>query len=329
MAQALTAPRKITYALFVLSLVVVAKFKLGPCLLAGLVSYMILDLTDRRARDRGARPLVARWAAVAVFVVLATALGWVFVKFARVAVIRLPMLLDQVLPQLTQLSDTYGLDLPVENAREAKDLLAAQIRENAGRIGKTSGLFTLALFQIVAGMFIAILRFLSPTDPEDRSDLFDALRHEFSSRVWSFMRSFERVLGAQFMISVLNTVLTSVFLYAAGFPFKNFLILTTFVCGLVPIVGNIISNVAIVTAGLTISIHLAFFGLAYLVIIHKLEYLLNSRIIGGSIETPMWATLIGLVVGEALLGVPGVLLAPALVHWIREELRLIPAPSRA
>ena len=112
-----------------------------------------------------------------------------------------------------------------------------------------------------------------------------------------------------------------------GCRLKNFLILTTFVCGLVPIIGNIISNIAIVTAGLTVSVHLATFGLAYLVVIHKLEYLLNSRIIGGSIDTPMWMTLLGLVVGEAMMGVPGILLAPALLHYARAELRDLPAPA--
>ena len=75
----------------------------------------------------------------------------------------------------------------------------------------------------------------------------------------------------------------------------------------------------------TISLQLATVGLIYLVIIHKLEYLLNSRIIGGLIDTPMWMTLLGLVIGEALMGVPGVLLAPALLHYARAEMRDLPA----
>ena len=60
-----------------------------------------------------------------------------------------------------------------------------------------------------------------------------------------FVRSFELVVGAQVAISTVNTILTAVFLYAMGFPFKTFLILTAFVCGLVPIIGNIIWYVRI------------------------------------------------------------------------------------
>ena len=325
MSLALSGPRKASYVLFALVLVVVAKFALGPCLLAALVSYMIMDLTERRARDAGFRGRYARGAAIATFIVLASALGWIFVNFARVGMARLPVLLDNVLPRLTGLGDLLGLESPIDNAKELRDLAMASARENLASVTKTSGLLTRGFLQVLVGMAVAALRFLSPADAEGDASLFEVLSAEFSARVRLFVRSFERVVGAQVTISVVNTVLTAIFLYAAGVPFKTFLILTTFVCGLVPMVGNVISNCAIVAAGLTVSIQLATAGLIYLVVIHKLEYFLNSRIVGGSIDTPMWMTLLGLVVGEAMMGVPGVLLAPALLHYAREELRAIPA----
>lgn len=320
----LSGPRKASYALFVLALVAVARFHLGACLLAALVSYMIMDITERRLRDAGVRPRLTRAAALFAFAVLASLLGWIFVNFARTGVTRLPVLLDTVLPRLTGLADAFGLDLPVDNAKELRDLLVAEARDNFSSVTKTSGLLTRGFFQVLIGMFVAAMRFLSPSEDGGDANLYESLSSEFSARVGLFVRSFERVVGAQMTISVVNTFLTAAFLYAAGVPFKTFLILTTFVCGLVPIAGNVISNTAIVTAGLTVSVQLASAGLIYLVVIHKLEYFLNSRIIGGSIDTPMWMTLIGLVVGEAAMGIPGVLLAPALLHYAREELRAIP-----
>lgn len=325
MSLALSGPRKASYALFALALLVVAYFHLGPCLLAALVSYMIMDVTERRLRDAGARGRTARVAAMAAFFVLASALGWIFVNFARVGVARLPVLLDNVLPRLTGLGDLLGLESPIDNARELRDLAVASARENFASVTKTSGLLTRGFFQVLVGMLVAALKFLSPHDSEGDASLFEVLSAEFNARARLFVRSFERVVGAQVTISVVNTLLTACFLYAAGVPFKTFLILTTFVCGLVPMIGNVISNCAIVAAGLTVSIQLATAGLVYLVVIHKLEYFLNSKIVGGSIDTPMWMTLLGLVVGEALMGVPGVLLAPALLHYAREELRAIPA----
>ena len=64
---------------------------------------------------------------------------------------------------------------------------------------------------------------------------------------------------------------------------------------------------------------LPLFALIFLVVIHKLEYFLNSKIIGDRIKNPMWLTLIGLVIGEKLMGVPGMILAPVVLHYIKVE----------
>ncbi len=325
MSHALSGSRRASYALFPLALIAVSRFDLGPCLLAGLVSYMILDVTDRRLRGAGAPPASARWAAVAVFAVTSAALGWIFIQFLRVGLVRLPILLDTVLPRLGAFAERYGFDFPADNARELRDIVVAAAREHSSSVSKTSGLLTRGAFQVFIAMFIATLRFLTPAATEHGGHLYDSLRHEINARVALFMRSFERVVGAQVLISTLNTLLTTIFLHAMGFHFKTFLTLTTFVCGMVPIIGNVVSNIFIVASGLIVSEQLAIIGLVYLVIVHKLGYLLNSRILGGSIDTPMWMTLLGLIVGEATMGVTGVLLAPALLHYAREEMRALPA----
>lgn len=325
MSSTVSGPRKASYVLFAATMLLVAWFGLAPCVLAGLVSYMIMDLTERGLRRQGVRQRFARWGALIMFAIMASALTWIFVAFVRVGVARLPDLLDTVLPRLTDLSDQFGYSLPVDNALELRDLLVTSAKDNFGPISKASGLLTRGFFQVIVGVFVAGMRFLSAPDSDSEANLFESMRMEFSARARLFVRSFELVVGAQVAISAANTILTAIFLHAMDFPFKNFLILTTFVCGLIPIIGNVISNVVIVTAGLTISVKLATLGLIYLVVIHQLEYILNSRIIGGSIDTPMWVTLIGIVVGEAVMGVAGVLLAPALLHYVRAELRDLPA----
>ena len=62
-----------------------------------------------------------------------------------------------------------------------------------------------------------------------------------------------------------------------------------------------------------------FAALMFLVILHKGEYFLNSKIIGDRIRNPMWLTLLGLVIGEKLMGIPGMILAPVLLHFIKVE----------
>ena len=79
------------------------------------------------------------------------------------------------------------------------------------------------------------------------------------------------------------------------------------------------SNTLIIAVGFSISPRLALVALIFLVAIHKLEYFLNSKIIGDRIKNPMWLTLIGLVVGERLMGIPGMIFAPVVLHYIKVE----------
>ena len=90
--------------------------------------------------------------------------------------------------------------------------------------------------------------------------------------------NFRRVIGTQVIISAINTILTSFFVYAFGLPYATMVII---LCGMIPVVGNLISNTLIVGPGFAISEQFACSALLFLGVIHNLEYPLNSRIIGG------------------------------------------------
>lgn len=80
------------------------------------------------------------------------------------------------------------------------------------------------------------------------------------------------------------------------------------------------SNTVIVFIGFLVSPKVAIGALVFLVVIHKLEYLLNSKIIGARIRNPIWLTLFGLIVGEKLMGVPGMILSPVVLNYLRVEM---------
>lgn len=327
MLATMNAPRQAAYVLMALCLFVVARFDLGPCLLAGLFSSMLLRSTDSLLRARALKPFTARWLSVGIFVIVSGLLVTIFIAFIRIGLERLPDLLDHVLPRLDELASQVGLPWPADNAAELRDYILAAAKENARAVSRTSGVLTRGFFQILVGIAVAILHFLTPRDgTTEAPSLYASVFEQCRERMALFMDSFERVMGAQLVIAAINSLATAVFLFAVGMPFKTFLILATFICGVIPIAGNIISNTIIVAAALTRSPHLALLALAFLVVIHKAEYFLNSLIVGERIQLAMWGTLLALLVGEALLGVPGVILAPTLFYYMREELRLLPAP---
>ena len=127
-------------------------------------------------------------------------------------------------------------------------------------------------------------------------------------------------MGAQLIISGINTVLTSIFIFAVQLPYAPLVIGVTFLCGLLPVIGNLISNTVIVGIAFTVSPQMALAALVFLVVIHKLEYFLNSKIIGDRIKNPVWLTLLGLIIGERLMGIPGMILAPVILNYIKVEM---------
>jgi predicted PurR-regulated permease PerM len=326
MSTALSGPRKTSYALVLLGLFVAARFDLGHALIAGLFTAMMLSHAQDALRGAGASPRAARWSSLALFIVLALLLAVIFVSFIKIGMERLPMLLDRVLPRLDALAGRFGVGLPVENVQELRVLILETIKENARSVTSTSGLLTRGFFQISAAVVIAALRFLAgPVALDGQRGLDGAVIRECRDRAALFAFSFELVMGAQILIAAINAGVAAVFLIAFRIPFRTMLTLATFVCGMIPIVGNLASNALIVAAALTRSDRLALAALIFLIVVHKGGYFLNSRIVGARTETPTWAILLGLLIGEALMGVTGVILAPTLIYYVRAELRLIPA----
>jgi predicted PurR-regulated permease PerM len=255
----------------------------------------------------------------------------VFAEFVKIGVERLPALLDKLMPRLSALGDRFGVDLPVDNVTELHAAILDELKRNAKSVETVSGLLTRGFFQLLLAVAIAILRFLSaaPVPVERRKTLDAEVLNECRDRAAQFSASFELVMGAQILVAAINTALAAVFLIGFRIPFRTMLTLTTFVCGLVPIVGNVISNSLIVGAALTKSDHLALFALIFLVVVHKGGYFLNSRIVGARMDTPTWAILLGILIGEALMGVSGVILAPTVMHYVLAELRAIPRAEAA
>jgi len=98
------------------------------------------------------------------------------------------------------------------------------------------------------------------------------------------------------------------------------MILVTFIVGLLPVVGNLISNTVIVVVSLSYSAAAAIGSLMFLVFIHKLEYFVNARIVGTQIRARAWELLIAMLVMEAAFGIPGLIAAPIFYAYIKDEL---------
>jgi predicted PurR-regulated permease PerM len=95
----------------------------------------------------------------------------------------------------------------------------------------------------------------------------------------------------------------------------------TFIAGLLPIFGNLISNGLTVIVSLSVSASLGLVSLIFLIAIHKLEYFLNARIVGSHIRARAWELLIAMLFMEALFGIAGLAAAPIFYAYFKDEFR--------
>ena len=61
-------------------------------------------------------------------------------------------------------------------------------------------------------------------------------------------------------------------------------------------------------------------SLAFLVVIHKLEYFLNAHLIGTQVHAHAWELLLAMIVMEAAYGIAGLIAAPIYYAYIKNEL---------
>ena len=138
--------------------------------------------------------------------------------------------------------------------------------------------------------------------------------------------AFRNVALSQLWISLLNTTFTAIYLliglhfFDVHLPLTKTMIAITFIVGLLPIIGNLTSNTIVVIVSLAHSPAVAVASLAFLVVIHKLEYFLGARIVGSRIKSQIWELLVAMMVMEALFGVPGLVAAPIFYAYLKSEL---------
>src|SRR5581483_5505910 len=226
----------------------------------------------------------------------------------------LPEIADKSIPRIIEFAKKYQIELPFTDYDSLKDAaidIGKDQTRYLGNVAKAAKGATTQFLYLIVGCVVAIGIFLNPrfelarTAQSAPGNLYSRCCEQIAARFRLFYQSFVTVMGAQIVISAINTVLTAIFVIAVQLPYAVVVIGVTFLCGLLPVIGNLLSNAIIVAIGFTVSPKMALVALVFLIVVHKLEYFLNSKIVGDRIGNPLWLTLLALVLGERLMGVPG------------------------
>lgn len=314
-------PARFSYLFMIGTLILLGVLHLATPLLVALFAYLALTKLHFQGR-------VNRWLTVLLFVVLVSGIAYSLGHFVNQTVRALPVIADKAIPSVIQLAREYQIELPFTDYDSLKDLAFETVKHQVNYLGRAARFARGATAQfifVIVGCVVAISLFINPRlelNPEKyvvRDNLYSLCCDQIAHRFASFYQSFATVIGAQIVISAINTTFTAIFVLAVGLPYAVVVVGVTFLCGLIPVIGNLISNTVIVSIGFTVSPKMALSALVFLVVIHKLEYFLNSKIIGDRIRNPLWLTLLALVLGEKLMGIPGMILAPVVLNYIRME----------
>ncbi len=210
-----------------------------------------------------------------------------------------------------------------DNADALREMMIAWLREHALEaklIGEQAGR---AAAHILIGMIIGSMAALH----EKSVDMpYLPLAGALAERLMRLNDAFRRIVFAQVRIAGINALLTGIYLLiilpllGVHLPLAKTLVVITFLTGLLPVIGNLMSNSILVIVGLSYSLNIAMGSLLFLMLIHKLEYFLNARIIGTQIQARSWELLVAMLAMEAAFGLYGVIAAPVLYAYLKFEL---------
>jgi predicted PurR-regulated permease PerM len=312
-----------------IAMFLVLRLHLLSALLAGLLVYELVHLlaprVEKRLTNKGSR-LVALAALSVLTIIVLIFLTFGILAFFRSDTGNLQGLLDKVQHILTDARTKlppWIVDNVPGNVDDLKSYATDWLDEHSKDVQHVGAEVMHFFVRGLVGMVIGALVSLHEGPAIGR---MRPLAAALTVRISRFANAFRQIIFSQVKISALNTVFTGIFLVAilpvfgVHLPLTKTLIAVTFLAGLLPVVGNLISNTLIFVVGLSISLYVAIAALVFLVVIHKVEYFLNARIVGTRIHANAWELLAAMIFLEVAFGIAGLIAAPIYYAYIKNEL---------
>ncbi len=323
--------QRFTYASLVLTLIAlggVLKLDLLVGMLAVCASFALVRALPGTwlFRKTGCRGQVVASVVVAAVPVLALAAAGIALSYlgthASTAYVEVMQEVGRiVLVWRNKLPAALAAHLPSDQDA-LKPWLAAVVKSQSAMLAGVGKSSAHGLLMSIVGVVIGLLM-ANGKAPANRGPLAQAL----VERAGRLQTTFSAIVMAQIWIAGFNTVMAAIFffvalpLFGASMPYATALLLLTFFAGLLPVVGNLLCNTVTTVVALSVGPLVAVAALVFLVVIHKLEYFINAKVVGTKMSMAAWEILAAMFTMEALFGIPGLVSAPFFYAYIKLELR--------
>jgi len=211
-------------------------------------------------------------------------------------------------PQVRELDQRFGLLDQAQGYLLKGDLGAQVFTGLVGAAGiVVSALFSALTVLILTLYFLASLRSITRLGyqlvPRSRRERVQLLGDEVLKRIGGYV-------AGNMIISVIAGVTTFVFLSIAGVPYALPLAIIVAITDLIPMVGAFIGAGIASLIGFFVSVPVGIACLVFFVIYQQIEnYLIAPKVMKSSVDVPAAATIVAALIGGALLGIVGALLA--------------------
>jgi predicted PurR-regulated permease PerM len=318
------------YVLAGAALCFVLALHLLPALFAGLLVYSLVAALAP-VLQRHVPSVHAHWLVVALLAILvvglftlaiAATVGFLNSENGNPTVFfeRLAPLIERAHKQLP----SFIVDQLPDDSKEMRTAVMDWLGEHTAELQVAGKQAVRVIVQLVIGIVLGAMLALHRARQHPPGGPFSVALNARAARLVS---AFRDVVFAQVKISALNTLFTGGFLlvvlplFGISLPLAKTLVVLTFAVGLLPVIGNLISNTLIFVVALSHSLFVALAALAFLIVIHKLEYFFIARFLGARIQAFSWELLIAMLVMETVFGTAGLIAAPIYYAYLKSELR--------
>jgi predicted PurR-regulated permease PerM len=310
-------------------LIFILIFHLLPALLAGLLVFELVHIISPYVAKHlpGQRSKFIALGLLAFTIIsLLTMAGIGLVTFLRSDAAGLTLLFDkmaEIIEGSRAMSPAWLLSYLPADAETLRVSVTAWLRTHAAELQLAGKEIARLAAHILVGMIIGGI--LAVRDVE-LTHKYKPFARAMAERALRLSTAFRRIVFAQVRIATINATFTAIYLVivlpvmGVHLPLTKTMIAITFVVGLIPVIGNLMSNTIIVIVSLSQSINIAIGSLVFLILIHKLEYFLNARIVGSQIHARAWELLLAMLLMESIFGIVGVIAAPIYYAYIKDEL---------
>ncbi|MGB9280555.1 MAG: AI-2E family transporter [Pseudonocardiaceae bacterium] len=207
---------------------------------------------------------------------------------------------------LGQLNDRFHLQQRIQHTLSGDTSGLANGLLGAGQVVFSALASTLIVVVLIVYFVVDLPRIratLYRLVPDSRRPRAILLGDEIFAKVGGY------VLG-NLLISLIAGALSFIYLAIMGVPYALLLSIFVAILDLVPVIGSTIAGVVVCLVALSVSLPVCLATVGFFVVYRLVEdYLLVPKIIGRAVEVPALVTVVAVLVGGALLGIVGALVA--------------------